>query len=790
MIRIAGVAVTPRDEYTIEKNATEERAGGSLTVFTSRQERFENYDLVEIIENGLDEQMLVQSDSVIKFDESRYEHSITLIEPAAKFDGFYPFDRTHSRAIPPRTLGEILKIYQTELKKYHNLKITFDDQAEWAQTFIRNKEYEGLNFSAILQDLFREIDARPVVRFQTPNWNIEPYFFNTKNNPIPASDYPTSQIARQNNMDYATKVKAKLKNAVYEMSDGVYFPSATGYILPKSSTPQKRESTLQYELDSGIVQILEAKVFDITFTSVNNIIQEEIEAEIDITPHVLVREEYETLPNVAFASQRGVHKKNSIFYNIGSNVIENLYDGEGSTIWVITTSVENLKQAISESADRDGLKNKEGYRVKTKTEEVKLRVKYIRQRDLDIVHHRQYLKNMNESTTIHNQSTSYVDVLNKKNNLKAISNRLGNTVKEESLSFDIGETPYQIGDYKDEYTIIKTKNTYRNTTILCEYVLAENFGNINAQTSLWREPSPFTRTQKTLTTNMIIEEFVEISRNDQAENTRLETIAKNNILATLDKTLTAYSPIANGVFRPLVSSANPVASNGVVMPVFTGAGGNINTFHVEFRDTYSAGRAYTESYFDGDFALEYIYTNSGAEGVKGELKDFRLFFTPDITYEDDGRYPLINNLKEYLDNAYTNTQVVDTIDKDINSRLAVTYNIHYITDSKDIVIGNAIAKYSRLVDTATIGTKKVYKRSTPYTIYDKTTTNQDTEINATWTVNPNNRQLTVTSTEQAEYYAIAYDNEILLAFNDGINAAGQETFYINFIANAERVLTN
>lgn len=800
MIEIAGLQVQLKNEYTLEKNATEDRAGGTLTVFSVRAERFEMYDLVEITENTTTEQYLVQSDNVTKYDEGRYEHIVNLVECAAKFDAYYPADRTHSR-IPPRSIGAVLNVYATELSSYHNLQINWDFQADWAQVPIRNKEYEGVNFSVILQDLFREIDARPFVNYVNNKWEITPYFFNFRNNEIDRFDYPNSQIRKQNNMDYATKVKAKLKNAVNTLSAGVYFPSPNGYILPKSSSPQKIQSNLRYELDSGIVEIEEVIAVDVTIKSTSNSITvTTYEGDVDITNHVVTKEEWDILPNFNDDGNKGIHKKNTLFYNIGSNFIENLFVPQGGTeIWVLTFDNFTIERAIVNEAQNQQLGLFTGQETSTQqsfidedVDQVKLRVKYTRQRDLDIMHHRQYLKNMNESTQIHNQSSSFVDVQSKKNNLKAISNRMGNEVREESKVWDYDQQPYELGDYKGSYVVIKTRNTYKNGTILQEYVLAENFGNINGETSLWREPSPFTRTRKNLTTNLQIEEFVEISREEKAVATRLVQTARKNVMATLDSSVTPSDPISTGVFRPIMQTANIVASNGVIMPVFTGGGGNVTTLHVQFTDTYRAGVAFSDDYEDGNFGENLVYAFPGDEagGKKGELVNFRLFFTQAQEYLDQGRYPLVESLSNYLTFAMTDPNVVDTINKDVNSRLAVTYNEHFVTDNENVIIGNAWAKYNRLITDTPLGTKKMYKRSTPYTIYDTHTGSQDTEISGTWSVNTNDRTLIINTTEQADYYAIAYDDEILLAFNDRIFVGEPETFYINFTEQAERVIVN
>lgn len=130
------------------------------------------------------------------------------------------------------------------------------------------------------------------------------------------------------------------------------------------------------------------------------------------------------------------------------------------------------------------------------TKDIPLRVEYLRQRDLDIVHQRQFNGAMNDSTFLHTQRDSYTEIARYKNNLKGMSNRLGNEAFDKSKTFQLSETPYQVGDFDSEgNVIVRVKNTFTNGYILCEYTLTKNFANIDGG-QITQQPSPYSINKK------------------------------------------------------------------------------------------------------------------------------------------------------------------------------------------------------------------------------------------------------------------------------------------------------
>jgi hypothetical protein len=761
------------------------------------------------------EQMLVQSDMVVKTRDGLYEHQINLIETIARFDGYYPADRIVSSS-PPKTLSEVLDIYRRELELYHNLKINWDRRQAWGNTPVRQKEFIGVNFSVVVQDLFRGINAIPRALYDDGTWLIYPEFYNEKKQLIQPN--PVSQVLQQDTLDYGTRIKSQIKNGIYERARERFFPSETGGVLPKSEGPQRIDSRLQYQLDSGIIEVTEALVSDIIVREAGTGLTNRATSgviSIDIANHILPKPFWDGRPTPVNQKTSGVHKKNSLYYDIGDRNIRNLFNaGTELLFFNFGDSVEVLRNAILESAyvanilvsldtvnfiPIQDVGDAEDFEViippaideEFLPDKIKIRFKYIPQRNIDIVHHRQFLKNMNEATQIHRQRDSLTEVERYKNTLKNLSNRMGNDVLQYIEIFE-NATPHKLGDYDEQgNVIVRVKNTYFNDYVMTEYLMAEGFGNIDTEASLWKEPSAFEIQGKDITTNIIIEEFIEISELDKDVTTRLTGPAQQSVLATLDNNITPTDPIQAAVMRPLLAEETEVSTNGLYLPVFTGGGGNTSSYHFRIDDPASAGRVFQDSFVDR-LAEELVYTYQEADflGEQGELREFRFYLVPDVGIDDTGFYPLIEaaQIQNFQTEALTQTNIIDTIDKDKNAKFAVTFQQHIVTDNPEVIIGPAFAKYNRLLTNEMLPSKIVYKSTVPFSPFDNRIRPGDVVSQGSWNVNSGTRQLTIT-TESTRFAALTYNGEIILAFN-WEEPKTQAQYFINFVAQAERELIN
>ena len=799
IVKINNGLVTIKGNPTLERNVKEELDTGSIIIESTRELRYEMYDKVDITTPYGDiEQYLIQADSITQLNATEYEHNLTLFENIAFFNTIYPADRSFK--VIGQTLGDILNAYDREFDTYHDILISWDTiPASVLNETIPFKEFSGLNFSSILLSLFRKIWAVPKVNRIGITWDIYPLYHNEKNNSI--SEDSISKISRQNNVDYATKVKSQLKNAVNEQTESTWFPSENGYILPRSSSLIILPQNLRYELDSKITSILEVEATGISceiYNNDTNALEYPTGLTVDISDSVIQDEAWDLLPVTTETSgiyiQLTNNVKNNVRYKVGQPYITNLYEKDTDGIIFdhnTTYLVYAIEKAISIKYNLTG--NYQDVIVDVPTDEIKLRVRYVRQRDIDLIHNRKTKGDMNNITTIHQQRDASVEVNEYKKNLMIYSNRMGNNEnsKTKIFKYEDGIEPHELFDYIDNKTIAtRVQNTWHNTYVYCEYEESENFGNIEAEYALMRRSDPYTINSKAVTTNLVLEEYVEFSLLERVVDSRLTTNARELIAGLFDSSPIALNKVTTGVFRPNLASWN--SNYAIHMPVETSGDGNLITLHVQFPHQAIAGKTYydldTDTYKTYLNPLPYTKVSDPPEIDDGTLTNYYLYYTSDVLFEDLGQYPLILDQTSYLANKYTESGISDPLDLDTAASFAQTFQVSFIADD-NIYVGNAMASESYFVNDQVLPAPSIdiYSSTKPYGQYDQvprtTAINgfDDTVITSTYNYSFANRTITITPSVAVEHLSIVKNGDILLAINKSISAGETVIIYINYI---------
>lgn len=771
-----------------ERNCKEERDFANLIIVSERSTRYEMYDRVDV--TSPTEQYLIQGDTVTQLNATDYEHSLTLIETIAYFDTIYPADRSFRKL--GQTLEDILTVYERELDTYYNIQISWDTltTAELNET-IPFKEFVGANFSQILQSLFRKIWAVPKVNYSSGSWDIYPQYHFERNNSIDSE--AISKTWQQNNVEYATRVKTQLKNAVNE-NVSVWYPSETGYVLPRSSTYEKVTSKLRYELDSPILAIDTATVVDASVIIKNRDTGtfSTITVDIDLTNYIVQNDVWDLLKSVTSDDNTTDNARNHIRFQPLQRYITSLYE-TGTDNIIFTSDTEYLLNAIK----RELTKNPDDYFDNTiyifegdlglnyETEDVKMRFKYYRQRDMDIIHSRKTKGNMNKSTTAHTQRDSSVEAGQYLRNLKLYSNRMGNKTYSKTKMFSYDETPYEVFDYTDSKTIVtRRKHIYHPDFIMCEYEESENFANLETEFALMRSTDPYTISGKSVTTNLIYEEFVEFSLTDKTDDTtRLTDDAKRLLVGQFETSVISINPVAVGVFKPdLISWDSDYA---IHMPVEVTGNGNNISMHVYFDHQNIAAKTYYD--LENDTLQTYLnplaYTDSD-----GRLEDFYLYLTNDVQFNDTGEYPLILDETNYLVSNLTTNGIKEPIDLDSNAAFAYTFAVSFTADD-NIYIGDKMARDNYIFNEQSTSSIQIWKSTKPYGEYDQAPRSTDTNVTASvsYSYNATTYTHTITPSTRLEYFCLVKDGEILLALNQNVAIGQTLNIYTNFLVDSNTV---
>ena len=518
MNKIRGIAVEVVDEIVFETNVSEQHDFAYVTVYADREERFETHDLVEIEGN---KDYIVQTDRVTALDNNLFEHRVACFENLARFDKVIPAERVFSRitidngVLTLMTLGEIFSHYKRELEFYEGIDIDLkDDGTGYENVQIPLKEFSGgVNFTSIMFELFRRIKANPKVERNGNTWVFYPQYWYTRKNDISTRVQDVEAFMTQTNAeDYATQVKSLIKNGSSELLEATIFPSRNGFVLPKGDVPEPGESVLFYEVDSPILGIIKVEACDITLIGTG---EGQVVVDVDITDHVVIKEEFDVLPTAANDQQgtvqSGVNKRNAIIYNIGSRRIENLFGSGTDTRFAFwqqdTLFLQNAVDAATRTQNLGLLVDGTG-----DIRQIKLRIEYIRERNVAVSAHRQFQGFMNETSVIHTQRDSRVEANRFKDNLDILANRMGNVETLKTLTVRDNEPLVEVFDYVGENVVVDVKNTQYQGVTLQEIKLSQNFVNANSEYAISRRLDPFTISSKRVTTNFLLNDFVEVSK--------------------------------------------------------------------------------------------------------------------------------------------------------------------------------------------------------------------------------------------------------------------------------------
>jgi hypothetical protein len=762
-------------EYEIEKmpalfygkNLKEDREIAQFTIINGRKLRYEPLKIVEL-EN---EQYIIENDAVTELRFDTFEHKISCIEPIAKFDKYIPASRSHqTRTGFAVTMRSVLEKYKRELSRFHYINIDYVE-GTYLDVSITPKEYDGDTFYNIVADLFRTVDAIPKAYYENDTWFIYPQFLNERHNLI--SDDREGYYTTQNNIDYATKIRTSVKNGVFSNPSPLWFPSVDGFIQPRAEGTIISESRLRFELDSKNATLIKVlAISNVAIEGPSSVIVLENEL-IDITEHVVTQQEYDGLIRVSPFSvnyDRIKHKENCLILDLENNLITNLYQSEGGLL-AFLRDVDIFRNALATVANNtyEDFVDIIDYDVK----DARIRVQYQRLRDSDITLQRMASGLMNQSTMGYTQKSSIIDTQKYMNSLSILADRMGNQEKTIIKTFNTNEPRYQVGDYDSEgFVIIEAKYTKHTNSYFCEFKLAKNYANVNPDYALQYELTPYTVSAKKLTTNVIDEQFVIASEVQLANDTKMTLRGINSLFSIFSKANNQRMEYA--VYKH-IWQLHPY-SQFIHMPVEAQVGGNTIAFNARFLKQIVAG---TRKEQDGSstFLQPILYTADINQDFI--LEDFDLYLTNGGVVTDNGSYPIVNETPTIISNALTINERMP-IDLGINDAFAYTFAIHAITANEDKVgFGNGFAKYNGLWQ-ETIPNLTLYKSPYPYSVADKKIRAVDTVVsNGAYSFNNAQRRLTVNGTETFNYWALAYEGDIVIWGN------GIKTIYFSIVRELE-----
>ncbi len=306
---------------------------------------------------------------------------------------------------------------------------------------------------------------------------------------------------------------------------------------------------------------------------------------------------------------------------------------------------------------------------------------------------------------IYNQASNVIESRYYGENLKGAIARIGNI--EKSLTYllpDIAQIPKAGQMFDKDYYISVVTAEILPTVIKCTIGLSKDFNRLSAYIGINSEKrySEISQTQA-VDRNTLYREYIVVGAQEVPDN---DCLIGNNLLAMIADTFTqsgGYSPLSNvcawGTSYQGTDVANGVAIN---LPVISSAFGNSISFSWRYADNYSAGdisvfeaNAYLSGEVSGYFQNSQPYTDyygrlyyynfdlqaQGPSVNAGNLNDIALELPKGAKVTRSSGYVSTVGKTPYI------------MRKDNREAIQVNFQIDFVTNLENLIIGSALASY-------------------------------------------------------------------------------------------------
>lgn len=353
-----------------------------------------------------------------------------------------------------------------------------------------------------------------------------------------------------------------------------------------------------------------------------------------------------------------------------------------------------------------------------KLPQLQFRVTYLPLIDTRVKQTKPYTEDANNFSLAYNQTANVVDSKAIGENLKGAIARFGNAdISKTYIIKNLDDIP-NIGDrFDDNYYISTISTEYYRHFVICELGLAKNFNRYSQYVGIKNQLRFYEVSERQALDRYIIrEDYCTISENNISKtnnlplNIKLSNFIKNTIIYP-NETGGKVTSVDISLYKGL----NLLKE--VLLPVIGLGIGNSTLLSFKFEDNYSAGNTAkttdnaligsipvkTQKYVSyGDIFgnVDYMGVNfiEGSPTYDGTQDTNTIYnYTSALAVGDN--LPLIDN--NYMENRTSaiSTRENDRIQvwKDNREIIHFSYQLHYVTDNKQYVVGSGLGKYNGLV---------------------------------------------------------------------------------------------
>lgn len=336
---------------------------------------------------------------------------------------------------------------------------------------------------------------------------------------------------------------------------------------------------------------------------------------------------------------------------------------------------------------------------KENTLQLQYRLTYIPNTSTRVTQSKAYKSSINKTVALaYNQSASKLSSNAYGENLKGQVLKLGNVEKRKMYIFPTLDLIPECGLlFDDDYYISIVKCEYYPNFIKCEVGLSKNYNNKSAYVEINSQIRFYEVSEKIAVDRFIVyEDYCEVGYDNKTDNLSLIT----------DDGLTHFANAFVDNFKG--DEVSLVKTQGYdrfneplkeyVLPVISLGVGNSLLFEFHYEDNYSAG---SSSFYDGTNKVQQMQEYSD---IYGEIETLQLKYGKNNkVYGDyESAVNLGNSLPNstYVDNIteyFSTGEDRIVIKKDSREIPHFTYQIHFISNNDNIIIGSGLARKSTFV---------------------------------------------------------------------------------------------
>lgn len=671
---------------------------------------------------------------------NRYIHDVYLMEPtkllerhilgARAFSSGSSYFKSNKELINliletcyPTREGQINPLYDSGSPDY----IYFDDQGR--EEFSRDaKEYffpEGTTLFEALETIGKSINAFPrMTDFHTLTFD---FYNGTTEADISLLD-SFEKTGGYNLDQYCGSIHSVVNNAIdlnrYEIA-----PSKDRSMTLRSETVRITDSTSVLKLEKPIYKINKlilkstgevlAKVATGSSGS-SAFYYPPILKDIDLTKYVYEEREFQLLENDATMAS-GVYA--SLCYKMGDCLITNFNNynkyfygwipGNTSLMNIITKVIrENPLSYTGQDVSKDSIAGVVIKEEGTNCLNCQFYVEYIPIETLSVKLYND--KKANNSLLV-NPSSNIIDINYYGENLKATIEKLGN--EENALSFKTKSLLLpNPGEKVGNYYISKVDSEYYNYYSKVKIELVKNYNKIcedvgiDSQLRLYAIPE-----------DNVVERIIHIDTFCLVDGTKKENISSDLTYTSLEqiKTTVHYSITSSLMYVSKIKQDDyciikPISKYRIANSIILSFGFDNNSIGGYYKDgDYNRAIRYTDAKGEKD-TLEFKVYNKIASAFNSNLY-------PKHSYFEDS-----NEVGSEIKTIDCN---IVNLKKDARETIKVCYQIHFISQDENIILGNAFFKYNGLITDLNKGEGLTNKINMYVTFFKEPKYNKDGIIN-------------------------------------------------------------